>query len=160
MSDLPRFEILIQPEGDEFSVAIKAHAPNVVVSELVQAVLRAALLLSTPGQTERRWPTVDEVMAREARFQLLQSNPATRLFVRGGDSLWLSERALNSYFVTVSGALTSVEPGEPVEGDLVTLDKLLDYHGWISAGPSPADVNRACDYLTDPQSVLSRIATT
>lgn len=147
MPDLPRFEILIQPEGDEFSVAIKAHAKDVVVSELVQAALRAALLLSTPGQTERRWPTVDEVMARETRFQLLQSNPATRLLVRGNDSLWLSEMALQTPMQAEESECTTV----------TTLQDHLAQGGWINAGPTPADVNRACDYLTDPQSVLSRV---
>lgn len=161
METNPRWEVRITPTGDtpfgEARMEVTAYASDVCLGEVFVGVFKVAGLLSDPREARVRIPTVGEVQERARVAQVLQEHPAIKLFIRNGEQVWLSEGGLTEYLDETPGGFKPVQPGEPVEGTLTTVAKLLAACGWTDAGPAPAEVKRPCDYFLNEEALLAKI---
>lgn len=158
MSDQPRWEIRITPaDGAPFgnaNINLFAHVDDVTLGEVAYSVLKVAGHLGDPREAQVRIPTTAEVQDRAFRAEILQKYPATRLFIRNGEQVWLSEEGL-------SAGVDTEPPTDPGDGEndeyVVPLREELDRHNWTDAGSAPAEVKRPCDFFLDEGALLAKI---
>lgn len=145
MPALPRWSITIYPSESENPFEANALNSIVVNAEGVTrgeatAVIATflAVLAKQPGEV---LPTVDQVNAYKAEQELLKAHPADVIYVGQGESLWLDSASLTAELADESGTLADV----------------LAANGWASAGPVPAGVVRACEWMRDADALVAKV---
>jgi len=148
---LPRWSITITPSDAEsvFDAqainAITVNAEGVTRGEI--AAVLANFLAAVVKHPTEVLPTVAQVDAYKAEQELVRDNPAEVIYVRNGESAWLS-----------SGSLAEpVDYTDETAPDCMPLSDVLAENGWISAGPAPDGAVRACEYARDHDALLAKI---
>ena len=128
-----RWTLVVTPlPNGEASSTFATITPGVTRAEVARSLARlAATYLISPFDV---LPTEQEAQAYAARIALVKEHPATRLFARSGETVWV---------------------GDTLPEAIVTH---LALAGWIDVGPVPVDAVRPCDYCVDPAAFEKKCA--